>query len=357
MPSTTKQTSPAGSLAAGAGLKRLAYLLLACAFSAGLFYYLVRTTTWREWLDLYAGLHLGYFAAFLVLYLVSMYLRAARYRLLLGASASGHPPRLWDLITLTFASQLFVDLLPARSGSLAYIVLLNQRLKVDLSACFSSFAFSFIFDLIGMLPLFLAAIVLHQAAVGAGEVVPWILLGILAVISITVLCLLEDIINVVSRALGRLFAGSESWVGRLGNRAAQELARIASDIVNVKKAGVYGRLLAVSLVIRLFKYLGLYFLILGLAGQWGSAVTANLGFSLVLFALIAAEATASLPVSGIAGFGAYEGVMMAVLAGAGLDAKQAALLSFGLHLLTQTIDYSLGGLALIRLSWLKRKNG
>lgn len=357
MPSIQTTASPVRNGRTGGGLKRLAYLLLACGFSAGLFYYLVRTTTWQEWLDLYAGLHLGYFAGFLALYLASMYLRAVRYRLLLGASSAGESPGLWDLITLTFASQLFVDLLPARSGSLAYIVLLNQRLKVDLSACFSSFAFSFIFDLIGMLPLFLAAIIMHQAAVGAGEVVPWILLAILAVISITVLWMLENIVNVISRALGRLFAGSQSWVGRQGVRAAQELAHIASDIVNVKKAGVYGRLLAVSLVIRFFKYLGLYFLILGLAGQWGSAVTANLGFSLVLFALIAAEATASMPVSGIAGFGAYEGVMMAVLAGAGLDAKQAALLSFGLHLLTQSIDYSLGGLALIRLSWLKRKSG
>jgi uncharacterized membrane protein YbhN (UPF0104 family) len=138
-------------------------------------------------------------------------------------------------------------------------------------------------------------------------------------------------------------------------RAARELELISQDMARVKAAGVYPPLLGVSLVIRFCKYLGLYFLILGLSGQWGPAVVANLGFSLVLFALIAAEATASLPVSGLAGFGAYEGVMMAVLTGAGLELKQAALLSFGLHLLTQSIDYSLGGLALIRLSWLKRK--
>lgn len=77
---------------------------------------------------------------------------------------------------------------------------------------------------------------------------------------------------------------------------------------------MYGRVLVVSVAIRALKYLGLYLLVSGLAAQWPEQA-AHLSFPLVLFALLAAEATASLPVSGIAGFGAYEGVMMATLRG------------------------------------------
>jgi hypothetical protein len=122
----------------------------------------------------------------------------------------------------------------------------------------------------------------------------------------------------------------------------------------VKRQKVYLKILLISVIIRFCKYMGLYLMVLGLASQWSPQVLANLSFPVVLFALITAEATASMPVSGIAGFGAYEGVMMATYIAAGLTATQASLLSFGLHLLTQTIDYSLGGLALIHLTLINK---
>ena len=105
---------------------------------------------------------------------------------------------------------------------------------------------------------------------------------------------------------------------------------MARDVTRVKAQGVYGRVLWVSVAIRALKYTGLYLLVAGLAAQWPSEA-AHLSFPLILFALVAAEAMASLPVSGIAGFGAYEGVMMATLRGAGLAPTQAALIPFGLH--------------------------
>jgi len=104
-----------------------------------------------------------------------------------------------------------------------------------------------------------------------------------------------------------------------------------------------------SVAIKLGKYLSLYLLLMGIAGQWPAAA-ARLSLHLVIFALVAAEATASLPISGIAGFGAYEGVMMATFRQAGLSAGQGAMIPFSLHLCTQALDYTLGGLALICLS-------
>lgn len=330
-------------------------LLLSAALTAGLFYYLSRETSWQDWIDLYRRLDLACFAAFLGLFLASMLLKAMRYQILLGASGSQNPPPLSDLVTLTFVSNLFVDLLPARSGSLAYIVFLNRKLKVELPACFSSFAFSFIFDMIGMLPLFLLAIIIHGISTGRQDYLLWALLGALALISLAALALMEKVLRLMGRILARLAMGRAGRLWDLAERLAGELERIAEDITQVKRRGVYGRLLVLSVVIRLFKYVGLYLLVVGLAQQFGPQVVGKLGFGVVLFALIAAEATASLPVSGIAGFGAYEGVMMATLAAAGLDGKQAALLSFGLHLLTQVIDYSLGSLCLFRLSLINRK--
>ncbi len=158
---------------------------------------------------------------------------------------------------------------------------------------------------------------------------------------------------------GRLL---EWLAGRLSGRPAAGAARVArearavvQDVALVRARGVFGRVLLVSLLARLCKYGGLYVLVLALAWPWPPEVRAVLSFPLVLFSLLAAEATASLPISGVAGFGAYEGVMMVALGQAGLSATQAALLPFGLHLLTQTLDYLLGGLALVKLSLGRRE--
>jgi len=51
----------------------------------------------------------------------------------------------------------------------------------------------------------------------------------------------------------------------------------------------------------------------------------------LLSLVLAALATANLPISGLAGFGAYKGVMIFTLCQAGLDSTQ---LPVALHLLT-----------------------
>jgi len=122
----------------------------------------------------------------------------------------------------------------------------------------------------------------------------------------------------------------------------------------VRQRGVFGRVLLISVFIRLGKYLGLYLLVLGLAGQWGPQVVQTLSFGVVLVALILSEAVASTPLSGFAGFGAYELLMMNTLTLAGLSQSQATLLPVALHFITQSVDYSLGSLALFVLSLRRR---
>jgi len=330
-------------------LKKLLYLGLAIGVTAALFLYLARTTTLADWISLYRGLDFRYFTAFFLLYLTFMLLRALRYQVLLKASSAASPPGLWDLLTITFVSNLFVDLLPGRSGSLAYIVFLNRKLHVELPACTSSFAFSFIFDLVGMLPLFLLAIISHTLAGQGSGFHLWVLLGILTLLGLAALVFLETVIGWAA-ALARLLARTSTGkIATLANRLAQEIERMATDVVKVKKKKVLGRVLLLSVAIKLGKYFSLYLLLMGIAGQWPEAA-ARLSLHLVLFALVAAEATASLPISGIAGFGAYEGVMMAALRQAGLSAGQGAMMPFSLHLCTQVLDYTLGGLALACLS-------
>ncbi len=333
------------------GAKALS-LVLAAGFTGALFWYLLRATHWSDWTAMWAGADHRHLLAYLFLFATVMLLRAVRYCILLRASEGEAAPGLGDLTLLTFVSNLFVDLLPARSGSLAYVVFLNQKLDVRLAACFSSFAFSFIFDVIGMLPLLLAAILGMRTVPGGGGPWLWAALGVLAAGGLAALALIDRLLGAAAR-LAMIWtarqADPSSRLVRALARLGEETERIARDMAQVKAKGVFWPLLLISMTIRACKYLSLYLVILGMAGQWGPEATGRLTLGLVLFSLVAAEATASLPISGLAGFGAYEGVMIFILRQAGLDSTQAALLPVTLHLLTQTLDYSTGGAALLWL--------
>ena len=338
------------------GIKAALPVLAAAAISAVLFYYLAKNTTLADWAAMFRGLQYQYLLIYFALFLFSMYLKAARYQVLLKASNPAAYPRVGDLMLVSLASNLFVDLLPARSGSLAYVVIANRRLKVELKACFSSLAFAFIFDIIALVPVFALAILVHGLTKGQGHQMLWAVLGLLGVVGLAALFLMEKALDLAAWVLGRLAHGGHGGLRRLLARVGEEAQKIAGDVVKVKQSGVYGRVLLLSVLVRLAKYLGLYVLVLGLAGRWGQEVASALSLPLTLFALVASEATAALPISGIAGFGAYEGVFMAVLRQAGLTAKAAAMIPFGLHMITQTIDYTLGGLCLVYITLIKKRD-
>ena len=96
-----------------------------------------------------------------------------------------------------------------------------------------------------------------------------------------------------------------------------------------------------SLGLRLSKYAGLYALFLAVTrsnfGQFARAPVRE-----VVAALIAGEATASLPVPSFMSFGTYETGGLATFVGFGFPAAQAVLVLLALHLVSQAVDYSLG---------------
>lgn len=331
-------------------LRTVLAVTASCLVTGLLVWWLVRGTSAEDWLALWRGLDRRMLAAYCALFGLGVLLRAWRYRLLIRASGMADPPGVGPLAVVTLVSNLFVDLLPARAGSLAYVVFVTKRLKVDLSAGVSSFAYSFVFDIFGMLPLLLTAVWLHGQNGGQAGWPLYALVGVLAAGGVAALFLLERILAwagiLAERAAGRLGGKTADWAAK----AAEQAEAMAADVAKVRAAGVFWPLLLLSVAVRMCKYIGLYLLIIGIASHFGPQVAGGLGFGLVLFALLAAEATASLPISGIAGFGAYEGVMGATLLAAGLSQTQAAMIPFGLHLTTQVIDYSLGGLALLFLS-------
>ena len=103
---------------------------------------------------------------------------------------------------------------------------------------------------------------------------------------------------------------------------------------------------------RVAKYLGFYTLFAGVAAVAFPQLDTHPVHALI--ALISAEAGASMPLPSFMGFGSYEAAGMLAMMALGADRAASLLIMLSLHVLSQIIDYALGGVALITFAILTR---
>ncbi len=340
----------------GAFMKKIFITATSGLITAALLYFILSQNQGIEWRRILYHLKPSLIFLYLGLYGLGLFLRTFRYQLLLKSGQAVTLPSFLNLALVTSVRNMLVDFFPARAGSLSYIVLLNRAFRVDLTTCLSSFAYAFLFDQLAMGPLL--ALTILAESLTSHEPYPW-LWGLALVILAGALLLvlsLGPLIRLLSRWLS--WANQRwrkyTWLKTL-DRQFQDLSQSFSTL---RQASIFWPILGISFLIRAAKYLYLYLLLTvvlqALSGHW-----IPLPFWVVLLGLVASEASAGLPISGLAGFGFYEGVLGAVLSTQGIHPSQAVLVSFAMHFITQIVDYSLGGGALlfilIRWGGLKKK--
>ena len=322
--------------------RSLVYLGFSLVVTVAIFGYLLTHVSPAEVLDLIRNADLRGVTMFLVLSLSMSVFRAWRYRVLLATA--GYAPPAPALFLVVLVRNCFSDLLPARIGTLIYVYIVTTRLGVPFGAAASSFAYAFFYDFIALAPMIGAALLF--AGAGAGIPVAGLVIGsvLLCAVSGAILFALPRLIDAANALLGRLPVPGPAR--RAAWRAALSAAR--DDVVRTKRAGIALRLLVLSFLVRLGKYASLYVFLFALVHPRGYGF-AELPVPKVFIGLCAAELAASLPISGIAGFGAYEGTWALVFELLGYPGDFAKLTSIGHHLFTQVYGYSLGGLALLVL--------
>ncbi len=322
--------------------RRLFYFMFSLAVTIGVFYYLLTHVSLHDILSLIRGADSRGIMMFVVLSLSMSLFRAWRYKLLL--ESSGYRPKSLALFLVVIVRNFFSDLLPARVGTLIYVYLVTTRLGIPFSASLSSFALSFLLDIVALAPIvFLSA--LHLGVSAELSRLNLVLGGvILTVLSIGLLCLLPRIVEWVGMITARInFIGKERSA-----KIRNSLSATAVEVRKVKKQGIYLRLFVLSVLIRITKYAGLYFFLFALIAPLGYGFH-KLGISRIVVGLCSSELAASLPFSGIAGFGAYEGAWVVVFRLLGFPAEIARLTGISHHLFTQVYGYLLGVIALLVL--------
>ncbi len=319
---------------------RLVTTLLSLLVSVSIFIYLFSKISLVEVGSTLKGISTFYAVLFVAFSLVMSLCRTWRYNLTLIPAGYYIPPG--PLFLITLVRNFFSDLLPARLGTLIYIYLIKRR-GVSLAAATASFSLCFVFDIFALAFFIIAAV-----AVVRPEIIstPLLLGGsvLLGVMSGVFLFGLPFFLETFSRIIQRCTFLSL----QLRDRLQRLLSSLQQDISIALGRKVFWKIFWLSVILRGCKYLSLYALFLALVLPLKS-ITSTFPLPSVFLGLCSAEMAASLPISGIAGFGVYEGAWSLVFQLLGYPEKFAVLIGVSHHLVTQVYGYSLGGMALLFL--------
>lgn len=321
--------------------QNILYFIFSTLVTGGIFAYLFSRVSLAEVMNLLRGISFRWIVLFLLLSFSMSLFRTWRSQLLLNVS--GYRPNSIALFLIILVRNLFSDLLPARLGTLIYIYLVQTRLGIAFGPAASSFAYDFIFDIVSLSLLIILAVGVQTSTLISA---PAVISGgvLLGVVSMGILLALPALL----RFMAKIFLSVSLLPMKIRQRIHDALLDTGRNIVLTREQGVFWRIFALSLGVRCCKYLSLYVLLLALVLPLGFTIQ-YFPLPKVFLGLCSAELATSLPISGVAGFGVYEGAWTLVFRMLGYSERIAVLTSISHHLLTQVYGYSLGALALLIL--------
>lgn len=322
-------------------VRNASFVLLSILVTVFIFRYLFTIISWHDVVEMISAAKLQGVLLFLVFSFSQSIARTWQYRTLLAIHDVA-VPRI-PLFLIILVRNFFSDLLPARLGQLIYIYLVNNRLRIPLTLATASFALAFIFDIVAVVPLILTAVML----VG-GDVIPF--RGTLAIAACVLAALSFLAVLLLPRAImiARHLFHDKDNAHSLRSRFADFLDRTKHAVEQTQRAGVYTQVFILSALVRFLKYTALYFFLYALLAPRGYALV-DLSIAKSFIGLCAAEFAASMPISGLGGFGLYEGTWAFTFQLLGFPKEIAVLTSVAHHLFTQLYGYLL---ALVSLALL-----
>jgi uncharacterized membrane protein YbhN (UPF0104 family) len=329
--------------------KRLFYISLSFIVSAVLIWILISQVETKDLVQTFSRIYFPAFLAFMGIALAGVLLRSWRYRWLLKP----YPISWENIILVTFIRNLFVDLFPARIGSLSYIYLLNRRLNFSFEVATSTLVIAVIFDFITLSPFLFISIFAVGIASSALPLSALLLASLVFFLVISlILWKISQIFSLIGRGLSFLSRSfrleGQKWV----RISTEKIQLIKEHLVQSKKRKILFPLFFLSLFIRLAKYGSLY----SLLRSHGLSLE-RISFWKTILGTTGAELTSALPIKGIGGFGTWESAWALTFRLMNFDSRLAILSGIGVHLLTNLFEYSLGIAAILILVFPLLKKG
>ena len=238
-------------------MKRALRFGLSLAISAGILGLVFREAgaSAGEVLQALGTMGLGVWALYAAAQLLQGWLRAVRYRgLLAGAGASPLPGRA-RMFGVTLARNMFVDMLPARVGELAYWALLNRGEGVKSADCVASMTISILFDFLALAAVLACAVSVPVLETGGRMALLWGAAAVLAGVAAGAVALFRG--PRWAAGLTRRMPGGARWWRWLLSGMEKFMNQLSESFGQVRSAGVLWKTAALSVGIRAVKYFGL----------------------------------------------------------------------------------------------------
>lgn len=274
-------------------------------------------------------------------------LRALRYRLLLKP----RPPSFLNILWVTFIRNLFVDLLPARIGSLSYVYVVNKRLRFPFEEAASSFILAVLFDFLTLGPflvLSLAAAGRNSYSLSKGPLLTMAVLFFL--LFVLLIWKLAPFLSLLTRWYDRVIRFFRLEQKKIWAELRVKLEKTVYAVGRFETWKTLLPALLLSIAIRTAKYGALFFLLFALVHSHGY-VLSDLSFFKTVLGTTGAEFTSVLPVKGLAGFGTWESAWALTFRLLGFDKELAVISGIGIHLITNIFEYTLGLTAILILAF------
>ena len=326
---------------------RLVYIILSALVSVGLLWLLLSQVKTEDIVRTLSRVFIPALLIYAAVALVGAWLRALRYKWLLRPQVISWP----NMFLVTFIRNSLIDLLPARLGSLSYIYVLNKRLGFPFEAATSSFVLAFVLDFLTLSPFLVVSVI--AVGLGANALLTPALLILAAVFFLLVFLVYWKLVPVarfflaVFRRLLR-FAKIEGRAGAL--TAVNKLELTIQSLESIQGRGKAIPVFLLSLLIRLAKYISVFALFFALLRSHGFSL-GDLSFWTFILGLSGAELSSALPIKGLAGFGTWESAWALSFRVMDFDPQLAIISGIGVHLLSNTFEYTLGIGSILILAW------
>ena len=279
------------------------------------------------------------FLLYIILSLIGTFFRAVRYRILIKAAGEDEAstPDMKSLFLITAVRGMVVDLLPARLGELIYIALVKKISGTSVHRGLTSLVFAMVLDVAVLAPIALILVLF----IGFPNNAPLKVALVAIVIVVMFYCGVRFALPWIAKLIRKITPSNQGILGKLLGLLEQLFDAVESTV----KAKVLGKVLALSVLVRGLKYAGLLILFHGVVANSFPALL-EFGNLEVMAAMIASEMTAALPIPTLMSFGAWEIGGMTFMSFLGAPPTDTLIALIVVHILTQTVDYSLGLVAL-----------
>ncbi len=336
------------------------HLLGSILLTGLLVFAIAREQSFSEFAKLFTQVDRGGVLLYFAISVSAIFLRASRYQFIIRDAVEPEPvPGYGQMLIVTIIRNGFVDLLPARLGEASFLYVCT-RYGVPLLTAAGAFGVCLVLDVIVLFGLFMLLGVLDQTiqVFGDSQTLALGLLGVLVVVLGAILYQLDRFIEFVADLLGRLPVRKPGTLATVLGKLREWATQVVHDLRSLKGKRRYPILVLLTIGLRVAKYGSLYILLVATISQFGYGYS-DVSPLLSSTAFVAAEASASLPISGLMGFGAYEVAWSTIFSVNNLEIPSITSVILVVHIITQVVGYSFAllGIALFLVhEFVRRKD-